>query len=104
MTRNVSMVSAWLGGLAVWGIAMAGLAAMPNPHNGDALAAVIQNHPSEHVLAINEHYVEMGLLDPSEREADVSAAPSLAPKHVSPSLYAASDSTERCPLQDEAQS
>lgn len=104
MTRNASMVSAWLGGLAVWGVAMAGLAAMPNPYNGDTLTEMIQDRPSEHVVAINEHYVEMGLLDPSGREVDVSAAPTLAQKSAGPSLYAASDNAMRCPMRNEAQS
>ena len=104
MTRNASMVSAWLGGLAVWGIAMAGLAAMPNPYNGDALSATIQDRPSEQVLEINERYVEMGLLDPSEREVDVSAEPTLAPRPAEKTLYAASDDAMICPVRNEAKS
>lgn len=53
----------WAGGLAVWGAAMLGLAALPSSDPAAALAA-IGDGPSPQAIVINERFVEMGLLDP----------------------------------------
>ena len=104
MNRNASMVSAWLAGFAVWGVVLAGLSAMPNTIDRDALMAAVQEAPPANVLAINERYVEMGLLDPSERDVEASAAPIIAPERKGVTAYAAMDGSASCPLRGGAQS
>ena len=104
MNRNASMVSAMLGGLAVWGMALAGLASMPSGIDSEVLMTAIQDGPSDHVLAINERYVEMGLLDPSERDVEASAAPIIAPQPKGMAAYAAMDGGTSCPIRGGAQS
>ena len=104
MNRNASMVSAWLGGFAVWGVALAGLAAMPNTVDSDALLATVQDGPPAHVVSINERYVEMGLLDPSEREVEASAVPIIAPERKGVIAYAAMVGGPSCPITSDVQS
>ena len=78
MTLNTSMASAWLGGLVVWGAALTGLAAMPNSVDSGDVMAAIHDRPSAEVIAINERYVEMGLLDPSGEEVEAPTDPFVA--------------------------